>query len=804
MSELQKDLVLAPNEYAFILDETKGNVACAAGPYKTSLSQNDRLVRFDSKTKRFVACDNYREAITLYTSAPEGWYIALKNPAANNKHPSPNNNNAIPDEMLIGCKVNIAGPVSFALYPGQMAEVIKGHTLRSNQYLVARVYDADSLNKNLPEVDEDGNKPEPYVNGQILIIKGTEISFYIPPTGIEIKAIDNDKKKGYVRDAITLERLEYCILKDEDGNRRYVHGPEVVFPSPTESFIQDNNGHIKRNAIELSDISGVYVKVIADYTDENGTKHKTGDELFITGKDQMIYYPRPEHTFIQYNGRTVHHAIAIPKGSGRYVLDRMTGEIRTVKGPAMYLPDPRTEVIAKRTLSRSQCEMWYPGNQEVLAANGYTTDAVMANFLNCANTVATFSDASTSLSAKGMYMGTPTKTEKNSINRSNTFTQPRTISLNEGKYDGAVAIDVWTGYAVNVISKDGTRQVVKGPQTILLDYDQTLEMLELSTGKPKTTDNLERVVFLRHENGRVSDIINVETSDFVNANIKVSYHVNFDEAMVDKWFSIDNYVKHMCDWARSMVKKAAKEFTISEFHANYQEIFTAAITDADADGYLHKFEENGMTISDVEILSMTVQSDIQALIDEHQERIVSQALELAAAQNSADTDREIAELEQEKVKLQEQLKRERLELQAETAQRDFELRVARQKASDEEDKRQREVEKEIQVIKDAIFQADQAREKQANEAELAHKKALAEIEAKREADAAASMKVVLEAIGPDLAAALNNKNNQAVVEAIASAISPYAMANGDSVSDAVSTLLRGTTLDKVLENMNQK
>lgn len=32
MPEIQKDLVLSPNEYAYVLDETKGNVACNVGP----------------------------------------------------------------------------------------------------------------------------------------------------------------------------------------------------------------------------------------------------------------------------------------------------------------------------------------------------------------------------------------------------------------------------------------------------------------------------------------------------------------------------------------------------------------------------------------------------------------------------------------------------------------------------------------------------------------------------------------------------------------------------------------------------
>ena len=81
MPEIQKDLVLSPNEYAYVLDETKGSVACNVGPHKMSLSQSDNLVKFDTKTKKFIPCDRYNDAISLFVTAPEGWYIALKNPA---------------------------------------------------------------------------------------------------------------------------------------------------------------------------------------------------------------------------------------------------------------------------------------------------------------------------------------------------------------------------------------------------------------------------------------------------------------------------------------------------------------------------------------------------------------------------------------------------------------------------------------------------------------------------------------------------------------------------------------------------
>ena len=398
------------------------------------------------------------------------------------------------------------------------------------------------------------------------------------------------------------------------------------------------------------------------------------------------------------------------------------------------------------------------------------------------------------------YVGTPTKQESNKINRSNTFTPPRTISLDSGKYEGAVAIDVWTGYAVNVISKDGIRNVIVGPQTVLLDYDQTLETLELSTGKPKTTDKLERVVFLRCENNRVSDIINVETSDFVSAQIKVSYHVDFDKSMKDRWFSVDNYVKHLCDWCRSNIKKEAKNYTINELHENYHDIVINAILDSDTSSYLHKFNENGMQISDVEILSISIDSNVQELIDNHQEEVISRSLELAAAKTSAEAEKQIVELNREKVQLAEQYAQYKASLEAETRAKSYELQVAAQKAKDEESKRKIELEKEIQGIKDAIFEAEQVRLQKEREAELAHKQKMLELEANREAAAATSMKTVLEALGPDLAAALNAAGNQAVVEAIARAVSPYAIANGKPVSRAVSELLRGTTLESVFED----
>ena len=818
MSEIQKDLVLSINEYAYVLDETKGHVVCWVGPSKTSLSNSDKLVRFNTYSKSFERC-SYDSAINLFATAPENWYIILKNPVDGNKHPKPGANN-LPEDVHVGRKVNVRGPVSFALYPGQMAKVVRGHALRSNQYLLARVYEAESASQSQGEMlDAEGKKIETkntYVNGQILVIKGTEVSFYIPPTGIEVIPIDNDDSKGYVREAVTLERLEYCILKDEDGNKRYVHGPKVVFPKPTETFVTSPKGGYIFRAIELSKISGIYVKVIAEYTDDKKVVHPVGEELFITGNDQMIYYPRPEHAIISYDNKLLHHAIAIPEGEGRYIMDRMSGEIKTVKGPAMYLPDPRTEVVVKRKLTQSQCELWFPGNRAVMEYNVGLNEKYVEKSMSQLNL-----DSLTAYSCSNSTSSTLANLEANAnISRGTSYTKPRTITL-DNKLDGVVSIDVWTGYAINVISKDGTREVICGPQTVLLDYDQTLESLELSTGNPKTTDRLIKTAYLRHENNKVSDTIRVETKDFVKAAIRVSYCVDFDEKYMDKWFAVDNYVKYLCDRIRSLLKREVKNYTISDFYQNYSDIVrnvTLGIK-AENDGSEraahdgHRFfSENGMFIHDVEVLGLDVERAIEAMLLDKQHEMIRKTLELADAEREAEIAEALQVAEQKKQELRTQTLLNKMELQQKEATYKLEIQaqIARQQEAEELAKKQ--AEKDMQPMLDAINEAtinrvnaNHAATLQREAAELAQKEAheasLAEIEAAKQAAYAETVKQIMGSITPDLIAALETGGKCDLMAALAEHMSPYAIANGEGVVETTDRLLRGMPIDSSLQEI---
>ena len=393
-----------------------------------------------------------------------------------------------------------------------------------------------------------------------------------------------------------------------------------------------------------------------------------------------------------------------------------------------------------------------------------------------------------------------------------SYTKPRTITL-DTKYDGVVGIGVWTGYAVNVVSKTGKREVVVGPTTRLLDYDETLEAMELSTGRPKTTDNLIKTAYLRVENNKVSDLVVVQTKDFVNVEVKVSYCVDFLPEHKDKWFSVENYIKFMCDRERSLLKREAKKYTIEEFYENATDIVRNVVLDLNTEceacesespkPFGRFFKENGMLVKDVEVLSVRVVCDIQLILDSHQEDTIRQALELTNATRKASVTAKLAEYEKQEYELKQEGRLHRAELdriyEAEKIANQQEIEAAQIAR----DKAKAEAEKEVQVLKDAIFDAELARKKKSNEAYNAQQKAEAELEKAKEEAYAAMVKEVMGSISPDLIAAMQATSNAEMLEALTKNMSPYAIARGESVVDTTTQLLRGTPMEEFVGNLDR-
>ncbi|MBI1946078.1 MAG: hypothetical protein HYS27_10300 [Deltaproteobacteria bacterium] len=668
----ERELVLSPNEYAYVLDTTKGHINCYVGPNKTSLAQTDQPVIFNALTKRFDAAAELASAVQLFATAPANWYMVLKNPGRDGMHPKPGVASGLVD-LQVGKKVILPGPVSFALWPGQMVKVVEGHRLQMNQYLLIRVFDADEANKDRAAVlgvDVVGDDVS-FDIGDKRVIRGTDVSFYMPPNGVEVLPDDDGR---YVRDAVTLQRLEYCVLVGDDGKKRYLRGEAVVFPEPEQRFVDE--GGRKKRAIELSEITGLHVKVIAPYLDEEGVAHAEGEELFLTGKNK-IYFPRDEHAVIKSEMTEVHHAIAIPAGEGRYVLNRLSGEIALKRGPTMFLPDPRREVITRRVLADRECALLYPANDEALAVNRALRRAPAAAPPPVA---APRKDIAVPPPMPGPSAAAREAMAPSNVNMfARGFVAPRTITL-DTKYDGVVSVDVWSGYAAQIVDKSGARRVVRGPRTALLEWGETLEALTLSTGTPKSTEHPLHTAFLQIAGNQVSDRVDVVSSDLVEAAVTVKYRVSF-EGDEERWFAVDNYVKLLCDHAASIIKAAARQVPIRRLRAEIAEIVRDTVLGkkAEAPRVGLSFAENGMRVTDVEVHELEVtDDDVGALLAGAQLHAIQSAIEVAEKESALADRRRLEEIDRQLAQAEHQTKLLRAQLDEEREARVFVLQEHRQ------------------------------------------------------------------------------------------------------------------------------
>lgn len=732
MAEQSRDLTLAPDTYLYLQNIGKGGILTVfRGPCVVSQTGQDQPVRYDPNNRKFEPVDRLEQAVRIAPRANEGDYVVLDCPAEDGGFPTENTQAARP--LRVGTKIVIPGPWSSALWPGQSASVIEGHRLRTNQYLIAIIYNADAAEKNWDklivkpaEETTEGKKtvkrglakPESFAVGTRIRITGSDVSFFMPCTGLEV--VKDPKNGQYVREAVTLEQLEYACLIGESGKKRYPRGPAVVFPNPDEIFDEDKQGRRKFRPIELNTINGIHLKVTADFEDDDleqaagadgkrpKRRYHEGEELFVTGKTLAIYYPREELAIIEYGqGNKKHFSTAIPKGEGRYVIDREGGNIKLTRGPKMLLVDPRTEILVRRCLSPDECALWYPGNTEALAYNkdlavkmaaspsgrsgviseGDYRKAQLRSAKRGAPSLESMAHTSYAVdfAAQDEYEPEDVGSEggsTGSIARGTRYTQPRELQLNT-KYDGAPRIEVWPGFAVLVVGSEGSRHVVVGPEVILPEYDEKLGFMELSTGKPKSTDKLFRTAYLCVHNNQVGDICDFESQDHVKGKIKISLRVNFEGEDDDerlRWFSVSNYVKYLTDHVRSIIAGMGKRNSIAQIKANYVDLVRDAILGAKSSPDAKRpglyFESNGMRVVEVEVLDIALDDrSIAQLLDQAQHEAVQQLIQLERARRDLETTQQNEEIAQQKAIAQQATQRKTLELQAQLfeAQLGFEL-----------------------------------------------------------------------------------------------------------------------------------
>jgi len=359
---------------------------------------------------------------------------------------------------------------------------------------------------------------------------------------------------------------------------------------------------------------------------------------------------------------------------------------------------------------------------------------------------------------------------------------------------------VWTGYAVMVVGKFKDRKVIVGPASYILEFDEYLEVFSLSTGNPKTDTKLIKDVYLRVLNNQISDTVEVETKDFVNAQIKLSYRLNFVDDS-SKWFNVENYVKFLTDRFRSVLRSVVKQYSIEEFYTNaYSIIKKTVLTENLKTGYL--FKENNMHVYDVEILNVKILDDsIAKLMMDSQQAMIQQHTTISREKAKLEITKALENIKQETAKSQYETKNLIYSLEKNEVSKKLELEISKiqseaksQNLRLEQEQKAEEIQKLISQIKLEIEKAKETQERffleKDNELYLNKLKGEAQALVERS-----------KAISPEFISALQAFSDKHLLEKLAEAMAPLAILGGESVADVFARLLKGTKLESVFLNL---
>ncbi|MDF1660744.1 MAG: hypothetical protein P1V97_03175 [Planctomycetota bacterium] len=710
-----RKIPVTEREFLWVQDDDKGEVVLHVGPTMVSPTAADRIVIDDNKGR-------FREDVSgrpqRMVEVDDNQYAVLENPLLEpdqgpNGRFKPGRNESRP--LKNGTRKMIPGPCSFWLRPGQRCEVRDAHELGSSQYLVVKVYgevDNEAPYYNITaksaairETTDDTDAEQlsdvdsgiELTRGQLIVIRGLDTQFYIPPTGLDIvpdtsidsdgtrldaraaaamlaqvetiaptpepipdfassnmyaaeEALDEDedddeyyrevqkraprsrnrkkkpnaamppppqqqrrmppppvpqaassnlladagpsssmilgniaqipalrqavekeaRKARLVRDAVVLGEKEYCVIINADGKRQIKVGPARVFPGPYDQFQYLGSDNRVYEAYELLPQRALWVRFIAPMPKSQLAKHlprnikleedqyEPGDELLITGVNTFFFPFNEIEILSPSNGQPIFgndhskvfiEAIGIDQKSGIYCSDLATGEVKLVRGKCSYLVDPRKEVHIARRVPPEDWNNWIAfGEKHKLAREPINTWWALS-----------------------------------------IIVPPNTACL---------------------ATSANSQRVIEGPCVTLLEYEERLVPLQLSTGVPKNEDNALETCFLRVVGNRVSDSITVETADFVEVKVRVSYGVTFQREKKNLWFGTENYVQVMCEHLRSLVRNICRTRSLIDLWPKLPTLIRDTILgkkDGDNARPGRAFEEYGFVVTEVEVLSSQIQ-----------------------------------------------------------------------------------------------------------------------------------------------------------------------------------------------------
>jgi hypothetical protein len=222
-----RKIPVTERQFLWVQDDDKGEVTLHVGPTMVSPTAADRIVIDDSDGGLREDTSGRPQRMI---EAGDNQYVVLANPLAENDG-GPNGrfrvgrNEGRP--LRNGTRAMIPGPCNFYLRPGQRSEVRDAHELSASQYLVVKVYGpvdrtapyyevtarsaaitratAEALDGRSAALPEGEAKE--LVRGQLIVIRGIDTQFYIPPTGVDIEPDTSVDESGATVSSLTAQRL---------------------------------------------------------------------------------------------------------------------------------------------------------------------------------------------------------------------------------------------------------------------------------------------------------------------------------------------------------------------------------------------------------------------------------------------------------------------------------------------------------------------------------------------------------------------------------------------------------------------
>ncbi len=596
-----------------------------------------------------------------------------------------------------------------------------------------------------------------YQNGRFLPIRadeGNAVATFVSATSSQYIVLENPPKDPGV--------------KPVKGNNSAVElriGRKVVVPGPSSFPLWPGQRARVVDGHSLREDEYLIVRV---YETNEVTQHPIGTETIVRGTDTSFYVPTTGLEAVATQSGYVRKARRLRRGKGLH--------LRVVKSFDVAVGDVplrgSVDAVEGDTLPLGH----YEAGQDIFIADreGFffpTASVEVVSEISAiplgeregvyARDIA--SGRIETVTGPINYLPDPTRVEivARSIDddRADLYGVPRDRDVTR-----ALSIHVPSSFAVLVTAKN-KREVVRGPQTRVLDYDEDLEVLELSTGKPKSQERTLRTCFLQTDGNKVSDVLRVKTGDHNEVEVVVSYRVSFvGLEHAERWFNVKDYVGLLCDHAGSLLRAAARACSIEAFYQNSTDVLRSAILGEKREGEPRPgrhFEENGMWIYDVEVLDVRIlDPEVQVLIGGAQRNAIV-----------ADVSRRQELLRLETERLKEQVRRAICDEQAQTMVAE-QARVEKKRAVD---LATAESAAAVVGVSDAARIASKEREN--------------EVERKMLDARVAAFREQMAALAPELVSTLKTLGHQQLAMELTKSASPLAILGGESVTDVVERLL---------------